>query len=143
MESLSEVGGYLMSGWGVRRDKRKGLTTLKRGARSCSVLAQYELGRCFRFGWGTPKDEIRAVLHCKMGAEEGHVDALNQYANCWICEMGVEKNSKYELELLRAEANLGSTSAMEELGYIYRYGTEDIKNLKQSLVPVYHVTHDY
>ncbi len=86
------------------------------------IIAQYLVGKCFRFGYGTEINDEKAVFWYRRAANHGQPNAQNALANCYLEGAGVEEDHAMALDLYQKAAAQGDNVAMLQLGRCYDFG---------------------
>ncbi len=111
-------GVYLLEGYGVKVNEKKGVKWLKKAARQGMEEAQYRLGLCLEAGLGIRQNEKAAFKWFKKAALGGLTEAEAKFGIYLAEGRGVKKNEKLaETWLSRAagKENLEAAEALRKL----------------------------
>ena len=86
------------------------------GVQTCAlpiwhIVAQYNLGQCYKYGKGVKKDEAKAFECYKKSAEKGNADAQFEFGCCYDKGIGTDINRVKAFELYKEAADKGYSKA--------------------------------
>src|SRR6266498_4129306 len=86
-----------------------------------NIIAQYNLGYCYRYGKGVSKDEKKAFEWYLKSAEAGNSDAQCNLGYCYDYGIGIDKDKKKAFEWYLKSAKNGNSLGQCNLGYCYEH----------------------
>ena len=86
------------------------------------VLAQYELGKCYKNGVGILKDPYAAAAWLRRAAEQGEARAQYELAKIYAADSFISASPETIADLYKKSATQGIAEAQFELGACYEKG---------------------
>jgi len=114
-------------------EAKKEFERRKREAEQGNVIAQNNLGVCYRIGKGVAKDEKKAFEWYEKAAKQGNAKAQCNLGFCYENGWGVAKDEKKAFEWYEKAAKQGNAKAQCNLGFCYENGWGVAKDEKKAL----------
>jgi TPR repeat protein len=108
---------------GVAKDYVEAAKWYRKAAEQGFVLAQYDLGVCYRDGKGVTKDPAEAAQWFRKAAEQGDAKAEYYLGHCYRTGEGMTKDALQAVQWFRKAAEQSDVDAQNALGACYRMGT--------------------
>ena len=124
--AMREVARHYIYGFSCRKNPRRALKIIERGAEVHSAQCLYELGIQKMYGEIMPRDLAGARDLLKQAVSEGFADAMGELANSYLFDYvggGYNTNAddhKKLLEILNKGVRLNLPECMSKLAFIYR-----------------------
>ena len=111
---IAWVGMCYTGGWGTKKDIKKGLEMIKKGADAGSIRGMAEMGRIYVYGsFGVPKNTERGKEYLKKAMELESPTAFFVMGLAYEDGAFGEKNFDKAIEMYEKSANLGNTYATQ------------------------------
>lgn len=125
--AMREVARHYIYGFSCRKNPRRALKIIERGAEVHSAQCLYELGIQKMFGEIMPQDMEGARELLKQAISEGFAEAMDELANSYLFDYvvgGYNTNAddhKKLLDILNKGVRLNLPQCMSKLAFIYRH----------------------
>lgn len=113
------LGDMYQYGKGFPIDYSKSIKFHEFAASNGITASNYSLGCIYQDGKGVEKDEKRAFDYFTLAAKRMHVPSLDALGDCFNYGIGTEIDIDKAIDCYTKAAELGNTSAMSSLSYIY------------------------
>ncbi|GES88055.1 kinase-like domain-containing protein [Rhizophagus clarus] len=120
--SIVLLGDFNYLGIEINVNKNKAFELYQTAAILGNIIAQYNLGCCYKYGKGVDKDYDKAFNIFKKSAEKSHPKGINHLGYCYKYGLGTNVNEKKAFELYKKAANLGNVFGLVNLGNCYFSG---------------------
>lgn len=131
-DAMDYFGWCLISGVGVKKDRKLGFQWSLKAARRGNPTAQFEVGLCYDLGRGTKQNKRKAFQWYLKAAEQDHDTAKYNVAQMYLHGWGTKK------DLIRGYIGMdhatcgGDSEAYLVLGYLNFYGIGTPQNLRDA-----------